>query len=116
LFWSSLPRNLPEEHAGDVRQSIGWLQSGVAHLHLEFAGEQQNVQQSGALKVAQMLLAQADVDRAVRTFRQKFSRRHPLGGVEGPAASQCFEGFQPIVTTGKKMVEAEILPREQDDR
>jgi hypothetical protein len=83
--------------------------SGGAQEEKEFPGPEQDVQQTPALQITQVLAVKADVQRFPRALLDE--RAHG-GGIQGfrtePAAARI-QTFEPFIAPQKKVVQAKIL-------
>jgi hypothetical protein len=75
---------------------------------LKMACQQQNVKQPGAVQVGEMFLLKSEEKRAVGTFLQKSVCGPHVRLFQGSSANHGLEMFNPFITSGKKMFEAEI--------
>jgi len=75
----------------------------------EFAGPEQDVQQSSALEIGEILGMQADVQSLARTLLDKRAHGHDIRGNRRESPAAGIHGFEPLVAVLQEMVQAKIL-------
>ena len=88
---------------------LGERETWSAQQEEEFTGPEQDVQQAAALKIAQILRLQADVERFPRAFFDEGAHCGQVYGFSGEPAATRIKTFKPFITTLQEVVQAESL-------
>ena len=86
---------------------LGEGQARNAQEEEEFAGPEQNIEQTAALKIGQVSGLQADVEGLAGTFFDESAHSREIDRFGGEFAAAGIKAFEPFITAQQEMVQAE---------
>jgi hypothetical protein len=88
---------------------LGEGEAWGAQQEEEFAGPEQNVQQTAALQIAQVLRLEADVEGFSRAFLDEGAHGGQVDGFNAEFAAAGINALESFIAAQKEMVQAESL-------
>lgn len=111
-------RRSSTDKCGTVARSHGFCEreAGGAQEKEEFAGPEQNVQQTAALEIGQVVGMEADIKSLAGTFLNESAHGRCVEGFRAEPAAARIQALQLVVAAQKKVIQTKILAIQLSNR
>jgi hypothetical protein len=106
------------DKCGAVARSHGFgeREARGAQEKEKFAGPEQDIQQTAALEIGQVVRMEADVESLARAFLDKGAHGRGVEGFRAEPAAARIQALQLVVAAQKKVIQAKILAIQLSNR